>query len=96
MDRDFEEVVKKCKTCQENQTMPKHVAIYPWEWPNHPWSRIHIDFAGPFQGKVFLIVVDAYSKWMEVEIVPSTSSCHAIDKLRKMFCHPWSARDTSL
>lgn len=85
MDRDIEEVVKKCKTCQENQTMPKHVAIYPWEWPNRPWSRIHIDFAGPFQGKVFLIVVDVYSKWMEVEIVPSTSSCHAIEKLWKMF-----------
>lgn len=26
------------------------------------WQRIHIDFAGPFQGKMYLIVVDAHSK----------------------------------
>lgn len=29
------------------------------------WQRIHIDFAGPFQGKMYLIVVDAHSKWPE-------------------------------
>ena len=27
-----------------------------------PWQQIHIDFAGPFLSKMFLIVVDAFSK----------------------------------
>ena len=35
---------------------------------------IHIDHAGPFIEKTFLLVVDAHSKWLEVVIVPSTSS----------------------
>ena len=26
-------------------------AIEPWKWPAHPWSRLHLDFAGPFLGK---------------------------------------------
>jgi len=34
-----------------------------WEWPTQPWSRLHIDYDG---GKMFLVVVDAHSKWMEV------------------------------
>ncbi|XP_014777797.1 uncharacterized protein K02A2.6-like [Octopus bimaculoides] len=31
-----------------------------------PWSRLHIDFAGPINGYYYLIVVDSYTKWLEV------------------------------
>ena len=31
-----------------------------------PWSRIHIDYAGPLHGKMYLVVVDAFSKWPEI------------------------------
>ncbi|KRY51083.1 Transposon Ty3-I Gag-Pol polyprotein [Trichinella britovi] len=37
-----------------------------WESPRIPWFRIHVDLAGPIYGKNFLIVVDAFSKWLEV------------------------------
>ena len=37
----------------------------PWEWPETPWNRLHVDYAGPFLGKMFLIVVDAHSKWID-------------------------------
>ncbi|KRX81483.1 Uncharacterized protein T06_10520, partial [Trichinella sp. T6] len=37
-----------------------------WESPRIPWSRIHVDLAGPIYGNNFLIVVDAFSKWLEV------------------------------
>ena len=40
--------------------------MHPWEWPERPWERIHLDYAGPFLGKMFLVVVDAHSKRMEV------------------------------
>ena len=44
-----------------------------------------IDYAGPFLGKMFLIVVEAHSKWIEVELVPAATSAHTIQKLRAMF-----------
>lgn len=44
-----------------------------------------MDFAGPFQGKTFFIVVDSYTKWLEVALVPSTSTSAAIRVLRRLF-----------
>ncbi|MGR0317608.1 DDE-type integrase/transposase/recombinase, partial [Klebsiella pneumoniae] len=32
-------------------------------------TGIHLDFAGPFKGKILLLVVDAFSKWIEVFVV---------------------------
>ena len=59
--------------------------LHPWDWPDTPWQRIHIDFAGPFVNKMFLVVVDSHSKWLEVEIMPSVTSESTIEKLRNMF-----------
>ena len=44
-----------------------------------------MDHAGPILGKTLLIIVVVYSKWMEVLIVPSTTSSAAIEKLRVTF-----------
>ncbi|KRX23258.1 Uncharacterized protein T07_6398 [Trichinella nelsoni] len=40
------------------------------ESPRILWSRIHVDLAGPICGKNFLIVVDAFSKWLEYPWTP--------------------------
>lgn len=37
-----------------------------------PCSWVHLDFARPFLGQTFLIVVDAYSKWVELDLMLST------------------------
>lgn len=44
-----------------------------------------MDFAGPFQNKTFLIIVDAYSKWPEVFIVNNMTSATVIKHLRMIF-----------
>ena len=85
MDSDIERVSKACTSCKENQAMPPKEPLHPWSWPSRPWSRLHIDHAGPFMGKLFLIVVDAYSKWMEVVPVASTNTATTVDKLRAIF-----------
>jgi hypothetical protein len=60
--------------------------LHPWEWPSRPWERIHIDYVGPFLGKIFLIMVDAYSKWLNVDqTIVATSRATLIEKLRSTF-----------
>ncbi|UYV66749.1 K02A2.6-like [Cordylochernes scorpioides] len=48
-------------------------------------KKKNIDHAGPFQGKLFLAAVDAFSKWTEAKIVQSTSIETIIKVLREMF-----------
>ena len=64
---------------------PKLTPLHPWEFPEGPWRRIHVDFAGPYQGKNFLIVVDAYSKWPEVVAMDETTTDKTVDELRAIF-----------
>ena len=54
--------------------------------PQGPWDTIHIDFCGPFPtGEHVLVVIDAYSKFPEVEIIHSTSAQATIPKLDRIF-----------
>ena len=86
LDKGIEDLVKKCKACQELSALPPQTPVHPWECPKTPWTRVHIDHACPFLGHYFLIPVDAHSRWLEVHIVPSTSSEATI----KVLCHIFS------
>ena len=66
LDTEIENRVKSSHACQENLNSPAKDPFHPWEWPERAWSRVHVDHAGPFERSMFLIVVDAYSKRMEV------------------------------
>ena len=80
--QDLESKVKSCTQCQINQNMPQPAPLHPWEWPDRPWSRLHLDFAGPFMGQMFLIMVDAHSKWIAAHIMSNITAPITIDKLR--------------
>ena len=83
--RDLEQRVHSCPQCQQSRNVPPPAPLHPWEWPSEPWARLHLDFAGPFQGRMFLVLVDAYTKWLEVIPMSSTTSAATVEKLRYIF-----------
>jgi len=85
IDKAIKQVSKGCTGCQLTQSNPKIAPLHSWEWPARPWQRIHVDFAGLFLGTMFLIVVDAHTKWPEVIRMTSTSATRTIEELRKLF-----------
>ena len=85
MDSALENLARSCQVCCEHRNAPPHAPLHPWEWPEEPWSRLHIDFAGPFLGKMFLIIVDAHSKWIESVIMNEITAPSTILQLRKVF-----------
>ena len=85
LDKNVEECSKSCRTCQAVKSAPSTAPLHPWVWPEHPWQRVHVDYAGPFKGKSFFLLVDAHSKWPEIHELSSTTTDHTIAVLRRVF-----------
>ncbi|XP_048084302.1 uncharacterized protein LOC125284409 [Alosa alosa] len=85
IDSQIELKAKSCHSCQSVQKEPGLAPLHPWMWPSSPWERIHVDFAGPFEGHMYLVAVDAHSKWPEVHIMDSTTASMTIQVLRGLF-----------
>ncbi|UYV81127.1 K02A2.6-like [Cordylochernes scorpioides] len=67
----------------------------PVNWPstNQPWDRDHIDHLGPFKQNLYLIVVDACTKWIEAIPVPNTSTRETIEQLHCLFSRQFITRN---
>ncbi|XP_051782565.1 uncharacterized protein K02A2.6-like [Erpetoichthys calabaricus] len=85
IDSQIELQAKSCHSCQSMQKEPGLAPLHLWMWPTSPWERIHVDFAGPFEGNMYLIVIDAHSKWPEVHIMDNTTASKTIQVLRSLF-----------
>ena len=65
LDSDIEALVAGCQQCQQNAKLPNKEAVHHWSYPNQAFERVHIDYA-EYQSQYFLLLIDAYSKWIEV------------------------------
>ncbi|XP_064470040.1 uncharacterized protein K02A2.6-like [Ornithodoros turicata] len=85
IDGDIENTARHCLECQQAQPMPP--AKEPLSWPSTAirWSRVHIDYAGPVEGMMLLIVVDSFSRWIEAIPVKNASSEQTVRELRSVF-----------
>ena len=84
MDSQIEVCARQCSVCEEHSRIPA-VPMHPWSFPDGPWERLHVDFMGPFMGSMCLVIVDAYSKWIDVYPMNSIDAPTTIRKLRNCF-----------
>jgi len=82
---DIQKKVADCSECQAMQSAPSKATVHPWSYPSKPWSRVHVDYAGPVNGVMYLVVVCAYSKYPEIIKMKSTTSAATIAGLRELF-----------
>lgn len=68
LNSDIENFVKRCDTCAKMTIIPKVKSTETWIPTTRPFSRLHADFFY-FDKKMFLLIVDSYSKWLEVELM---------------------------
>jgi len=85
IDKMIEDKVASCDTCQKYRHSPPPAPLHPWEFPRGPWERLHADFAGPFMGKMFLLMIDAFSKRLEVKPLTTANSINTIEHLHSIF-----------
>ena len=84
IDKAIEETARNCVGCQETARRAAAPPLHRWEFPVRPWQRVHVDFSGPFGGKMYLLVVDAHTKWPEIVVMTSTTADATTDKLRSI------------
>lgn len=84
LDNRIEHVVKSCSVCQMTRKSIPKAPLHPWPWATRKWQRVHIDF-GQKHGTYFLILIDSYSKWVEVFPMAGTNATKTIEKLRTCF-----------
>ncbi|UYV77485.1 K02A2.6-like [Cordylochernes scorpioides] len=84
IDKNIEELARDCRICQESASMSPST-ISEWTWPEKPWHRLHLDLASPFMGRMFMVLVDAYTKWLEIVIIKDITSRTIIGHLREIF-----------
>ena len=80
------QTIDNCISCQTNGRTSRPEPLQMTKLPPQPWHTVNIDFCGPFpSGEYLLVVIDAYSRFPEVEIVKSTSAKSTIPKLEQIF-----------
>ena len=86
LDAEIEDTIKVCTNCQEHSKNPKSSDVGMWSWPTGPWKRLHIDYAGPEKnGQMYFVVVDAFSKYLEIFPMFKTDTTKTIEKLEHLF-----------
>ncbi|XP_077277689.1 uncharacterized protein LOC143905907 [Temnothorax americanus] len=85
-DQHLNKIVKILEAeCAKHAHAPPKSRDHHWEYPKGPCERVHIDYAGPVAGVMLLIIVDAYSKWVEVKTTNSTTTTATITILDELF-----------
>lgn len=93
IDRQVESMAASCAICVRARKAPPSVPLNPWPMPDKVWSRIHADFLGPLHGHMFMVIVDAYSKWPEVvDMNTCTQATRVISEIAKIFARFGLAR----
>ncbi|XP_062508423.1 uncharacterized protein K02A2.6-like [Corticium candelabrum] len=85
MDKNLEGTVRACERCQQRVKAPPRALLHPQLLPKRLWSRIHVDYAGSFMGRMFLVTVDAFSKWLDVYATQSATTEVTSEKRKTSF-----------
>ena len=84
MTADIKVHVQKCETCRTFETRNQKETLIPHEIPERPWEKVGMD-TFYYRSKDYLLVVDYYSNFWEVEPLKQKTSNEIIYHLKKMF-----------
>ncbi|XP_057329775.1 uncharacterized protein K02A2.6-like [Microplitis mediator] len=85
IDAEIEELSQSCQLCLEAADSPPRAQLHCWNWPEEPNHRLHIDFLGPLESQMYVVIVDAHSKWVEIRTMKDIKAKATIKVLEEYF-----------
>lgn len=81
---DIDIFISKCKACEKYRPDNVKEPLMSHDIPDLPFYKIGMDICY-YKGKDYLVVIDYYSKWIEVKKLPNKNSEEIIKKLKIIF-----------
>ena len=83
LSRQLEEIVKNCSVCRKC-TNQRSEPLITTALPELPWQRVGTDLF-EFKGRSYLLIVDYYSRFIEVALLNRTTAEEVILRTKRMF-----------
>ncbi|KAL8621136.1 hypothetical protein ACOMHN_004807 [Nucella lapillus] len=83
---DIAKIVKNCPTCEAKQPTQIKEPLLPTTLPDRPFQQVAADFC-EFKGEQYLILVDYYSRYLEIAHLVRASADVTIKKMKNIFAH---------
>ncbi|XP_063441937.1 uncharacterized protein K02A2.6-like [Mytilus trossulus] len=84
MNAEVKDYIQRCETCRTFERKQQKETLISHEIPSRPWSKVGIDLM-TFQSKNYLVTIDYYSNYWEVDYLEDTLALTVIRKLRAQF-----------
>ena len=80
----IKEFIDKCDVCRSfDDRQPKETMV-PHEMPDRPWAMVGMDLF-TYKGREYLIALDYYSTFWEIDLFDNTKSSSVVHKLKHHF-----------
>ena len=84
MGKDIEKVVSQCEICAEHKASNPREPMTMGEIPTRPWELVSTDLF-KWNGDDYLLIVDSYSRFIEIAKLTDTSSGKVIQHTKSIF-----------
>ena len=84
MAAEIKQLVQNCEQCEQLKPKNQKETLRQHSDGNGPWDKIGTDLF-EIKGKNYLLVIDYYSNFIEVDQLTTTTSKQVIEKLKKQF-----------
>ena len=84
MSSEIEELVSSCATCLEHRNYQQKEELIQHDVPSSPWMKVGLDLF-TLKNKKYMLIVDYYSKYIEICLLPNTSSPTIIKYMKSIF-----------
>lgn len=82
--QEIEQLISNCRICEKFSSANRKDPLIPHEVPNLPFQKVGCDIL-TYQNKDYLVLIDYYSKWIELRELNCKSASGVIMALKSIF-----------